>query len=115
MEGLYYRKRRFLDALILTIQELRNFKTSSQKQSNGNAPFKVYVTIRLVDDVQQKLYSLVSECKYICTSRGAIRVARFDLMGNAKAFESWNERQELAPRSFSVCRNKYLQQRRLES
>ena len=31
---------------------------------------------------------------------GLIRVARFDLMGNARAFESWNERQELAPRFF---------------
>lgn len=33
---------------------------------------------------------------------GLIRVVRFDLMGNAKAFESWNERQELAPRPFFV-------------
>ena len=47
-----YLKRRFLDALVLTIQELRNFKQSVKNKATGNAPCKVYANIRLVDDVQ---------------------------------------------------------------
>lgn len=58
-----------------------------------------------------QIYALLMMYNHYCTKSstsiivyihlvGLIRVARFDLMGNAKAFESWNERQELAPRPF---------------
>ncbi|MCQ2233670.1 MAG: hypothetical protein MJZ24_02885 [Paludibacteraceae bacterium] len=37
---------------------------------------------------------------------GLFRVARFDLMGKCEGLTPWNERQELAPRSFLIWNGK---------
>ena len=61
-------------------------QTVCQKQSNGNAPWGVYIQPALaIDEMVNAVGAL-----YI-HQRGAFGVARFDRLGNAKAFTTWNE------------------------
>ena len=50
--------------------------------------------------VQPQLYPIVSEYHCIYTSRGADPRCSFRRTGQSEGLTPWNERQELAPRSF---------------
>jgi len=75
-----------VDALALTVRELRNSKTVCQNQSNVNAPWDVLYSPH---------YLCLAEGKngLLYTSAWGFGVARFDKLGNAKAFGLWSERQ----------------------
>ena len=60
-----------------------------QKQSNGDAPWDVYIQPALA--IGANLYVLQGDI--YTHRRGAFSVARFDNPGNAKAFTAWNEHQ----------------------
>ena len=63
-------------------------------------PHEGVVITQIIETGQPKVCPFVNEYCCIHTSRGAVRVARFDEQGNAKAYRLWNEQQELAPRFF---------------
>ena len=75
--------------MVLTIRESRKFQLSCQEQSNGDALQGVSYTSFF--DFEQMLVG--REEKLYTHLRGAFSIARFDNLGNARAYESWNEHQ----------------------
>ena len=76
-------------ALILTIRESRKFKGKSKTKQRGRLMGVLYPFL--------PFFLLIFVCQEIngielyIHIRGAFSVARFDLQGNARAYELWNE------------------------
>lgn len=83
-------------------------RTNCQKQSNGDAPNGVLYKHSL----HGNFVARVGDTLYIHL-RGAFSVARFDNLGNAKAFTPWNEHQAGSTFFISVYyREKYKHRHR---
>ncbi len=99
------RKRRFLDALVLTYLNLANSKLSVKNKATGTPLVRcmqIYASLMMYSLV----YHVVSEYYCIYTSRGANPRCSFRQIGQCESLSKWNERQELAPRFLYGMRTK---------
>ena len=65
---------------------ISQIQSDCQKQSNGNAPWDVYIQPSLAPFDNSQWWVVI-----YMHHRGAFSVARFDNQGNARAFIAWNE------------------------
>ena len=78
--GTHTYKRRFLDALVLTLWELRKLPNFLSETKQRERPMKLWIFMLSILWWVKCLYWL---------QRGAFSVARFDRQGNAKTFKAW--------------------------
>ena len=82
---------------------ISQIQTDCQEQSNGDAPWDVYIQPALVVGVS----SMTLQGEIYIHRRGAFSVARFDNQGNARALLRGTSIR-LAPRFLCVCTRAYL-------